>query len=555
MVNFRSRQTGDFLLLLNGVVLAILLNVLSSEFFLRFDLTEEKRYSIKPQTKEVLKNLDGNVYVEVYLEGDLNAALRMFRKSIEETLEEFRIYSDNKVQFQFIDPASARGTRAQEEFMAELAGKGIQPKNVIATENGQRVEKIIFPGAIISYGQAEEGVMLLKGIDASSINRSIEGVEFELVNAIHKLTNEDRKRVGILTGHGELGGVTSAGFQQALSEVYQTEITTTRDDLRSLDAIVVAKPTRAFSLEDKYAIDQYVMKGGSVFFLIDKLEVSMDSVALENYFAFPYNLDLDDLLFRYGVRLNNDLVQDRNSGVYPIVTGTSGSRPQIQLLPWPYFPLINQYADHPVTRNLDAVVSRFASTMDTVKADGVRKTPLLFTSPYSRSMKAPVRVFVNDLRKPIDPALFNESRLAVGYLLEGNFTSLFKNRFVPPGFDQKEFLSEGKGGKVVVLSDGDLLRNEVNPRSGKALALGVDPFTNYTFANDDLLMNVMAYLTDEQGLIRIRNKEVKIRPLDKQKVETERFRWQVINLLLPLAVLVAFGVIKSYLRKRRFTVD
>lgn len=558
MVNWKSRKTGDILLLLNGLVLMVLVNLFSADFFFRIDMTEEKRYSIKEQTKDVLRDLDETVYVEVYLEGDLNAGFRRFRKAIAETLEEFRIYSDNKVKFSFIDPSAAKGTKAQSEFMADLAAKGIQPKNVIENQNGQRIEKLIFPGAIVSYGTAERGVMLLKGNKARTaeeeINQSIEGIEFELVNAIYNLTSLDRKRIGLVTGHGELTGARAAAFHNTIAEVYDvTDVDLLSDDLSGIDAIVIAKPTGPFTETEKYKLDQFIVKGGRALMLIDRLEASMDSAAADGYFAFPYNLGLDDLLFKYGVRINNDLIQDQNSGVYPIVTGNQGSRPQVQLMPWPFFPLINRYADHPVTRNLDAVVTRFVSSIDTVKAEGVVKTPLMFTSQYSRTLTAPVSVSLNEMRRNLDKSAFNESFVPVAYLLEGQFTSLFKNRFLPDSVDGKSFVEQGQPSKIIVVADGDMVRNEVNPRTGQAQALGYDPFTNYTFANEDLLRNMLAYLTDENGLISTRNKEVKIRPLDRNKIADEKTKWQLINLLLPLIVLAAFGMARAVIRKRKYT--
>lgn len=556
MVNWNSKKLTDILMLLNGIVLIVLINLASSRHFYRLDLTEEKRYSIKPQTKDMLRQLDDKVYVEIFLEGDLNPGFRRFRKAIAETLEEFRIYSDNKIEYSFTDPSAAAGEKARNEFMADLAAKGIRPTNVIETQNGQRVEKLILPGVVISYGGAELGVMLLKGNKARNpeeeINESIEGIEYELANAIHKLTNIDRKSVGVVHGHGELDSLDFVAARQVMEEMYAVQdVRLMADDLNNFDVLLIAKPTSSFTEVELYNLDQYIMKGGRALMMIDKLEASMDSAALENYFAFPYNIGLDDLLFKYGVRINMDLIQDQSSGTYPIVTGTRGSRPQVQLMPWPYFPLVNRYADHPATRNLDAVVTRFVSSIDTVKAPGVKKTPLLMTSQYAKKQTAPVNVSLNILRTNPQPASFNQSYIPLGYLLEGKFTSAYKNRFVPEGA-LGTIIAESPATKIVVIADGDVLKNEINPRTRQPQALGFDPFTNYTFANQDLLMNTLAYLTDENGLIRTRNKEVKIRPLDKTKIADERTKWQVINLVLPVIMLVLFGLIRSMLRRKKY---
>jgi ABC-2 type transport system permease protein len=557
MVNLKSKQSGDFLMLANGIVLIVLINLLSSLYFHRFDLTEEKRYSIKEPTKEILKKLDDNVFIEIYLEGELNAEFRRFQKAIRETVEEFRIYSGNKIQYTFTDPSLALNQKARNEYIAELASKGVKPTNVIANSNGQKSEKLIFPGAVISYGSAETGLTLLKGnkagTPAEEINQSIEGIEFELANAIHKLTTEDRKTIGIVTNHGEPDALKLVAFTNAASEVYEVKPVDLTSPLQQpLDVLVFTKPTRGFTAIEKYNLDQYIMSGGKVLFLLDKLEASMDSASQNNYFAFPYNLDLDDQLFKYGLRINLDLIQDRNSGLYPVITGQTGGKPKIQLMNWPYFPLLNRYADHPITRNLDAVVTRFVSSVDTIKTAGIKKTPLIFTSQYSRTVNAPVSVNINEIRKNLSSENFTQSFIPVSYLLEGKFTSLYKNRFLPEGTSAKDFKEESVPTKIIVVADGDLALNEVNPRTQQPQALGFDPFTNYTFANQDLLLNMLAYLIDEGGLIHTRNKEVKIRPLDKEKIVSEKVMWQIINLVLPLIVLIAYGIVRVYLRKRKF---
>src|SRR5690606_9955026 len=558
MVNWESRKTGDFLQLANAVAFVVLINLIAANNFFRIDLTEEKRFTVKPATRDMLASLDDNVYVEVYLEGELNAGFRRFQRSIRETLEEFRIYSNNKVNYTFIDPATAMSKQAQNEFIRALGEKGITATNVVERVDGETSARLIFPGALVSYGGFETGVMLLKGNDAKSpeeeINHSIEGVEFELANAIYKLFNTDRKRVGLLTGHGELDSLDIAAFNNALLEQYDVRKVdlSRRSDLDPYNAIIIIKPRTAFSEADKFKLDQFVMRGGKLIFLLDRSNASMDNVSDENTLALPLDLNLDDLLFRYGVRINHDLVQDRNSSLYPIVTGESGGKPRMQMLEWPYFPLINHYADHPVTRNLNATLKRFVSSIDTVKAEGVRKIPLLMTSQYSRVVGTPSNISVQELLTKVTPEEFNAGSRTVGYLLEGRFTSLFRNRFAPEGMapDTIGEFSENTG--VVVISDGDIARNEINTRTGQAQPLGFDPFSNYTFANQDLLMNIMAYLTDEDGLITVRSKEVKIRPLDRKRISSEKVKWQVINLALPLVAVVLLGIFRAWYRKRKF---
>lgn len=558
MVNWQSRKTGDLLQLANGVALVVLINLIAAGNFFRIDLTDEKRYTIKPATRDLLASLDDDVYVEVFLEGELNAEFRRFQKSIHETLEEFRVYSHDKVKYTFVDPTVAMSSKAQNEFIRDLAEKGITATNVVERADGGTSAKLIFPGALVSYGGFETGVMLLKGNDAQSpeeeINQSIEGVEFEMANAIYKLFNTDRKRVGLLTGHGELDSIDIAAFNSALQEQYDVRRVnlSRRSDLDAYDAVVVIKPVLGFSEADKYKLDQFVMRGGKLMFLLDRSDASMDSASSTNALAIPLDLNLDDLLFRYGVRINYDLVQDRSSSLYPIVTGETNGKPRMQLLEWPFFPLINHYPDHPVTRNLDASITRFVSTIDTVKAEGVRKIPLMMTSQYSRVVAVPANISVNELLTKVSPQDFNAGSHTVGYLLEGQFTSLFRNRFAPEGAGSKPFAETSASTGIVVIADGDIARNEVNARTGQAQPLGFDPFSNYTFANRDLLMNILAYLTDEDGLITVRSKEIKIRPLDRARVSSEKTKWQVINLGLPLVIVVLFGMARAWHRKRKF---
>jgi len=547
----------DILRLINGLLLLLLLNGIAGLFFFRIDLTEEKRYTIKEPTRELLRGLEDDVYVEVYLTGDLNPGFLRFQKSIRETLEEFSIYSGRKVKFQFVDPAQAASRQAQAEYMRELASKGIRPTNVIDNKNGQKIEKILFPGAVVSFGGDEVGVMLLKGNKARTseeeINQSIEGVEFELANAIYKLTTLNRKRVGFVRGHGELDSLNRIAFTEAAREVYDVFDITMADSLAKFDALVIAKPVKPFSPLERFKLDQYVMRGGKLLLLMDKLEASMDSASLPDYFAFPYETGLDDQLFRYGVRVNMNLVQDKSSGSYPVITGNSGGQPKIQLIDWPFFPLVNQYADHPITRNLDAVVVRFGSTIDTVKAEGIKKTPLMFSSDYSRVITAPVNISIQEVRRNLgNDQAYDSRRVPMAYLLEGEFTSAFKNRFPPEGVDRNSVIGKGVRTKMIVVADGDLARNEVNPRTGEPQPLGFDPFTNYTFASKDLLINMLSFLMDEDGLIRARSKEVRIRPLDKQKIAEEKLYWQLLNTAVPLVLLVAFGLVRAVLRKRKY---
>jgi len=557
MVNLESKKLEDFLKFLIGIFLLLIINNMASRAFFRIDLTEEKRYTIAKPTRELLRNLEDVVTIEVFLAGDLPAGFERFQKSIRETLEEFKSYAGGNLQYQFIDPATAISEKSRNQFMQRLNSKGIQPTNLFATEEGKQIEKLIFPGAIVYYGGQEEGVMLLKGNLAAGsqerLNQSIEGIEYELISTMRSMVMTDKKMVGILKGHGTPSQAGMAGLKNLVRDDYLIRDVALGDtELDKIDVLMVIKPTLRFSESEKYEIDQYLMNGGKIFWLIDALRVSMDSLGGEGSIAAPYDLNLLDMLFQYGIRINNNHIMDLNASAYPVVVGNVGDQPQIRPMPWPYFPLINNFGNHPVTRNLNAIYTQFISTMDTVKATGVTKTPLMFTSQYCKIRQAPYPLNLNQIREGYNPEAFNAGPFTVSYLLDGTFTSLFKNRILPDNIAKESFLTESTNTKMIVVSDGDIAISATNPQTGEAVPLGFDPITQQQFANQDFILNAIAYLIDEDGLITARNKEIKIRPLDKIKVQEGKLKWQLINLALPLVVLILFGVVKLLLRKRKY---
>jgi ABC-2 type transport system permease protein len=556
MVNLESKKLEDILKFLIVMVSVVLINELASRHFWRFDLTSEKRYSISDATKNLLTNLDDVVFVEVYLTGHLPSDFERFRKSIGETLEQFRAYGGRKIQYAFVDPIQAKGNQARNEAINRLGQMGIQPTNVMATEKGQRTERLVFPGAAIFYQNKSIGITLLKGDQGASsqqiLNQSVEGIEFELASAIQDLTEIERKAVGLVKGHGELDSLEGAGLKLALNERYRTQSTYLTEDLSGFDALVIAKPKQPFSERDKYHLDQYIMNGGRVMFMIDAVEVDSDSIGGEGTVAVPIDLNLTDMLFQYGVRLNNNLVMDMNASLFPAVVGQMGNQPQIRPLLWPYYPLINQFANHPIVRNLDAVSLKYASTVDTVRADGIKKTPLMFTSQYTRLSQAPFMLSLNMMRAEMKPELFTSSHQPVGYLLEGSFSSLYQNRFLPAFASKDAFKATSEPAKIIVVGDGNLARNEVNPQNGRPFPLGFDPILQTTLGNKDFIMNSLSYLLNDEGLILARNKEVTIRPLDKFRAQDQKTFWQVLNLAVPITLVVLFGILKFYLRRRKY---
>lgn len=540
-----------------GAIVLIVLNIAATQFFFRIDLTEDNRYTISDATKQVLENLDEQVFVTVYLTGDLPASFKRLENSIREQLEEFEIYGGRNVRYVFSDPTAIADKQARNQFYQQLTDKGMQPTNLVNKEGEKQVEKIIFPWALITYKNKEASVLLLKGNQIAGseqiINQSVEGTEFELASAIRQLTLKEKRRIGFLEGHGELTEKQVADLINSLQEYYEVYWVNINKapSLEGLDAIVVAKPDTTFSEDAKYKIDQFIVNGGKALFFIDALRT--DSLSGSGTVAFPYNLNLDDLLFRYGIRLNVNLIVDLNAAFLPINVGRMGNQPQIKLMPWPYFPLLNTFAKHPVVRNMDAVYSRFIGTIDTVKATGITKTPLMYTSQYTRTLPAPVEISLNQAGLDMNPALFTRGNLPVAFLLEGRFHSLYTNRITAADPRSASFKETGIHSKIIVCSDGDLLANETNPQNGRFLPLGYDRYSKNTFANKDFVLHAIDYLMDENGIIAARNKEIALRPLDKLRIREEKLQWQLFNLVLPVLIIAIFGIARTYLRKRKYT--
>ena len=555
-----SRKRADLLRFAAVLGVLLLFNFIGQRLFFRLDLTEEKRYTMASATKRLLSDLKQPVTITVYLTGDFPPAFRRLEQGVRETLNEFKVYGGANLNYIFIDPSAASTEANRNKFYSTLVKKGLKPTNLGATENGKRVEKIIFPWAVVDVGGHTKNVLLLRGSQTAAsdvrLNQSIEGLEYELASTIRNLTPGRRKRIGVVQGHGELTNTEAGdmlGAWQQQYDVYRVNLAQV-PDLRSLDAIVVAQPKSPYSETEKFKLDQFITQGGRALFFIDALRVDLDSVSRNGAsLATPYNLNLDDLFFKYGLRLNGNLVLDLNSGQIPLVTGMDGNKPKIEPMPWQLYPLINKFSSHPITRNLDAVYLKFVGSLDTVKATGIRKTALMTTSRYTRVLPAPVPINFNDARLEPNPKLYQKGFQPVAYLLEGQFTSLFANRARPGTLQfQPEKPANAKPSKVLIISDGDFIRSEIDPKTGNPYRLGFDRLANTEFANRELVLNATDYLLDDTGLIAVRGKQITLRPLDKVKLAEQRRRWQLLNLGAPLLLLGAFGTLRAWRRKRRY---
>jgi ABC-2 type transport system permease protein len=543
-----------------GIILAIVIavNILSAWFFFRADLTEEKRYSISKATEGILNNIDDQVVIKVYLDGQaLPGGFERLKRAIDQTLEEFKNYAGKQIDYQFIDFNALSEGPARDKLFNELISKGMQPTTIFDKKDGRKTENLIFPYATVWYQNKESVVLLLKGNQAmdaqTKLNQSYENVEFELANAIHKLTLKQKKKIGLLTEFTKLQPVNFAGMINTLQEYYDVFIIDSKASptFQGLDALIIPKPDFPVDDSTKYKIDQYIMYGGKALFFVDGLKV--DSVGLEGTFAQPLDVNLDDLFFNYGVRVNKNMVKDGlNCAVIPLVVGNTGDKPNIQPVPYRYFPLINNFGNSLITRNLDMVYTRFTSDMDTTAERGIQKTPLLMTSPYTKILNAPALVTYNEARTDTDQKEYQGGIKSIAYLLEGKFTSLYKNRMIHSKTAAVPFKAEGESSKIIICSDGDIIVNDVDRKTGEPMALGYDKFTKHTFGNKDFLMNSVSYLVENEGIILAKEKEIKIRLLDTLKTRDERTKWQIINMVLPLGLLLIFGFFRAYLWRKKY---
>ncbi|GAA4410292.1 gliding motility-associated ABC transporter substrate-binding protein GldG [Nibrella viscosa] len=542
------------------VIVALLaVNVLSSFLFFRIDLTEEKRYTLSGATRNLLSDLDDNVHVNVYLTGDLPPGFRRLENAVRETLAEFQAQAGRHLTYRFIDPTAIVSEKEKAQLIEKLAERGVTPTNLFANEGGKRTEKLIFPGAIVSYQGKESAVQLLKGNKAASpeeqLNQSYEGVEFQLGSAIRRLTQTEgnRRKIGLISGNTSVPPSRFSDLLASIQENYDLYFVdlSKPGPIQGIDAILVPKPEQPFSEDDKFKIDQFVVNGGRALFFVEGQRV--DSVGAEGTFAQPLSLNLDDLFFRWGVRVNQDIIKDLSCAAIPLNVGNMGDKPNIQLVPWRFYPILNNFGASPIVRNLDALYSRFVSTLDTVRAAGIRKTPLLMTSPYTKILKVPAVVAYNEARQQPDPATYDGGVRLVGCLLEGRFRSIYAGRILPGDPRAATFKAEGEPSRVIVCSDGDLIVNDVNYRQNVPYPLGYDRFTRNTFANKDFALNAIDYLVDPEGVIAARARQVTIRPLDRIRLNNERLQWQLLNLLGPVALVGLVGLVWQTVRRRRYS--
>lgn len=559
------------------VVIIIVINIIASFVYTRFDLTSEKRYTLSDTSKEILKNLDDYVYFRIYLEGEFPAGFKKLRKETKEMLDEFRAYS-KFVDYDFINPSESNDAAERNETYKLLYQSGLNPTEIsIQTKDGAQ-QLVIWPCALVSYKNKEFPLDLLdtqvgKSSEAA-LNNSAQNLEYKFISAIKDLSQIKKPNIAFIEGHGELNKDEVYDITQSLSKKYNVQRVTIDEKITALnrrtersdssilitsnyDAIIIAKPTKPFSEKDKFIIDQYIMRGGKVLWLIDPVMASMDSLQnSESTMGNSLDLRLDDMFFKYGVRLNKNLLLDYNSAAIALRTGQMGGQAQIEYFRWYYFPLLNSASNSNIVKNINPIKADFVSSIEPVVSDSdVQKIPLLKTSDYTKISAAPVFISLSMLRQAPDQRMFSQKGQNTAYLLKGTFESLYANRMTSGITESEEigFKTSSEPTSMIVVADGDIIRNQFHIPKGYPLPLGFDQYTQVTYGNKDFIENAVSYLVDGEGLIGIRSRELKIRLLDTNKINSNAITWQIVNVIVPSAIVVIFGFILTIIRKRKFT--
>lgn len=545
------------------IFILIVLNVLGSLFFHRFDLTKDKRYTLSETSLKIVKQVKNPLSIKIYMQGELPADFRRLQQETKQLLEEFQAYNNNIV-FEFVNPMENEDESM--EMVKSLYQKGLTPVNITVDDKGKQSQAMVFPWAIAVYNNKEVNIPLLKNIMGASTTQkvigSIQHLEYSIADAINKITKDRQKKVAIIKGNGELSEIHIGKLLRQIKESYYIGPFTldsvakdpngTLDALKKYDLAIISKPTETFSDEEKQVLDQFIMNGGKTLWLIDQVAADMDSLYNDAgaTLAYPRDLNLNDMFFKYGFRINPDLVKDENGSPIKLATGEQGSATQYQDFIWKFAPQVYPTSQHPIVKNLGGIKFDFASPIDTLK-NGIKKTVLLQSSQYSKTIGTPSEINLNMVTEETSPKDYlNKGNLVLSVLLEGSFNSVFENRVLP--FKESSFLPKGKPTKMIVVADGDIARNQLD-KNMMPVELGYDQRTGNLYDNKDFMMNCVNYLLDDTGLINIRSKDVELPLLDKEKVYENYTTTQFITIGLPILILLVFGLVFTFIRKRKYS--
>lgn len=561
-ISLRRSSLKKPLMIIGAVALVCaLLSLLN----IRVDLTEDRRFTLADPTKKILRELDKDVHVDVYLDGEMPVAFKKLRRSTQQYLDEFRIASRRKVSFSFINPYEGSVAAEREKYQNELISRGLMPVNVMASDGeGGKTQKRIFPSMTVTCGKTVIPVNFLRNNPTlpaeTNLLHSTEGLEYEIIQAIATATADSVKRIAFIEGHGELDEIYVADLTLELAKFFNIDRGTIGGKPGIIDryaAIVIAAPKGKYDEKDKFIIDQYIMNGGRVLWLAEEVNVNADSLPGGSTVALYEPLSFDDMLFRYGARINPVIIQDAECMVIPLRINGPDGQAQYVPAPWVYYPLLKPSQGNPITRNLNRVKAEFANSIDTVGRDpGVKKSILLTTSGQTRTVSPPQVISLEEADEAIPQEMFTAGELPVALLLEGKFRSAFTNRMTESiiGEAGKNIRTESKPTKMIVVADGDIIKNEVSWSGGVAepMTLGLDRYTMQTFGNKDFLVNCINYLVDDNGLIEMRSREIKPRLLDQARTKEQRTMWQMLNTIIPLILIIISGVVYNWLKQRHY---
>lgn len=564
--NLRAKHIFKAIILIGFV---ILLNIFSKYAYFRLDLTSDKRYTLSQTTKDVVKQLTNELTIKLYLDGDLPVEFKKMQENIVDLVDEYKVLNKQKIFFEIINPYGIENSKEKSELFNKLIDAGLQPVNIQAKDSeGGVSQKPIFPGVMISYENVELAVNLLKNNPALphevNLNNSIRTLEYEFTNSIKTISDTTLEKVAFIEGHDELNQYEVGDITKELANYYQVDRGIINGKPGILDeyvAVIVARPQKKISEADKFVLDQYLMNGGKIVWLVEPVNIEMDSLLNGQTLALIRDLNLDDQLFTYGVRINPNLIKDIQCNVIPVKPNIPNMQSKFVPAPWLYYPLAGPNPLHPITTNLNYIKTEFASSIDTVGGNNaINKTVLLSSSKFSRTVTAPIFISLQEVNQQPDKDQFNESFQTMAVLLEGQFTSVFRNRsyknYLGDNFNV-EYKENSVPTKMVVISDGDIIKNEVSYRpSGPIIGqLGQDRFTRQTFGNKDFIVNTINYLTDETGLLNLRSREIKLRLIDKSKIDTKSqiLYWQLLNTAIPILLIILLGIIHQIFRKRKWS--
>lgn len=564
--NSKSLKLKEWLQFLSVIAVIILASIVSSLIRVRLDLTEDKRYTLSVPTRKVLSGIKNDIYIQVYLDGEMPIPLKRLKRSVSEMLDEFKIASGRKIDYEFINPSKGTGEKQRENLYQTLINKGLSPINIKAADaEGGSTQKIIFPGMIVNYNGVEVPVNILKNNQSipyeQNILHSVEGLEYEMIQTIATLCSDTIYKVAFIEGHGEIPEIETADITINLARFFTVDRGIIGGKPGVLDkyaAVIIAGPEKEFNESDKLVLDQYIMNGGKVMWLFDEVAVNSDSLIYGKTVGLYRPLNIEDQLFRYGARVNPAIVQDLECMLIRLKVMSGDIRQQVVPVPWVYYPKLIPDANHPITRSLNRVKGEFTNYIDTVGLDpAIRKTILLTTSNFSRTVSPPLVISLKEAELKPNEKDYNKSKLPVAVLLEGVFPSAFKNRMISNLTDEKNFKvrTESKNTKMIVIADADIIRNEVR-RVGleeTPYPLGLDKYTGEVFGNRDFLINCLNYMIDNNGIMSLRSRELKLRLLNSQKIKSEKYFWQIINTIGPVLIVVIAGFLYSIFRKRNYT--